>query len=143
MTYKNKRVGSLNAGTLLIDPKSGQVCKITSMKKGKVSKHGSAKAQIVTIGVFDHQKRRLTLPVDKNVKVPIVDRRVAQIISIDSDSYYLMDMEAYSNFEIEPPKDQEMKQIIEKAFNEGKIVYLDYRTIMNRFKIDTVRESEP
>ena len=48
MTYKNKRVGSLNAGNLLIDPKSGQVCKIKSMKKGKVSKHGSAKAQIVT-----------------------------------------------------------------------------------------------
>ncbi|MEM3630770.1 MAG: translation initiation factor IF-5A, partial [Nitrososphaerota archaeon] len=62
-------VSSLKVGhNIIID---GEPCKIVELEKSKPGKHGSAKARIVALGIFDNQKRTIITPVDAKVDVPI------------------------------------------------------------------------
>ncbi|HEX08608.1 MAG TPA: translation initiation factor IF-5A, partial [Thermoplasmatales archaeon] len=67
-------------------------CKIVSITTSKPGKHGEAKARIEAIGVFDGQKRSVVYPVRHKVSVPIIDKRVGQILSITGGTVQLMDM---------------------------------------------------
>jgi len=76
---------------------------IVNLEKSKPGKHGSAKARIDAIGVFDGQKRSIVQPVSAKVYVPIVERKGAQILSVLGNVAQLMDLNDYSTFEIEIP----------------------------------------
>jgi translation initiation factor 5A len=78
---------------------------IVNLEKSKPGKHGSAKARIDAIGVFDGQKRSIVQPVSAKVYVPIVERKGAQIISVLGNVAQLMDLNDYSTFEIEIPQE--------------------------------------
>ena len=82
---------------LIIDD---EACIIKSISKSKPGKHGSAKARIEVIGLFDGQKRSFIGSVATKVYVPIVERKNAQVISIISNIGQLMDMGDFSTFEI-------------------------------------------
>ena len=58
-------------------------CHIVDITKSKPGKHGSAKARIVAIGVFDGQKRQFVKPVDLNAEVPIIDKRPGQVFAVN------------------------------------------------------------
>ncbi|RLG22243.1 translation initiation factor IF-5A [Methanosarcinales archaeon] len=119
-------VGKLKEGRyVLID---GEVCVIKSITKSKPGKHGSAKARIDAIGLFDNQKRSLVQPVDAKIYVPIVERKTAQVLSISGNVVQLMDMETYSTFEIKVT-DEELAKL-----EEGKDV--QYLTSMGKIKLD-------
>jgi translation initiation factor 5A len=62
-------VGSLRVGGYMII--DNEPCRIVDITKSKPGKHGSAKARIVAIGVFDNQKRQFVKPVDSNAEIPI------------------------------------------------------------------------
>ena len=47
-------VGELRVGGYMII--DGEPCRIVDIAKSKPGKHGSAKARIVAIGIFDNQK---------------------------------------------------------------------------------------
>jgi translation initiation factor 5A len=78
-------------------------CKITSLTKSKPGKHGEAKARVEAVGVFDNQKRTLVHPVTHKVKVPIIDRRKAQVLALMGSEVQLMDMETYETFNVPIP----------------------------------------
>ena len=78
---------------------------IVNLEKSKPGKHGSAKARIDAIGVFDGQKRSIVQPVSAKVYVPIVERKGAQILSVLGNVAQLMDLNDYSTFEIEIPQE--------------------------------------
>jgi translation initiation factor 5A len=78
-------------------------CKITSLTKSKPGKHGEAKARVEAVGIFDKQKRTLVHPVTHKVKVPIIDRRKAQVLAIMGSEVQLMDMETYETFNVPIP----------------------------------------
>lgn len=80
-------------------------CKIVSITTSKPGKHGDAKARIEAIGVFDNQKRSVVYPVKHKVQIPIIDKRVAQVISVSGNIAQLMDMETYETFELEVPEE--------------------------------------
>lgn len=140
MAYEPVKVGSLKVGKFLIDPNSNQPCRVISIGKSKPGKHGAAKARITMVGVFDKQKRELLQPVDKRINVPIIDKRDAQVISIGSDSYNVMDNKSYDTFEIAPPEEEDIKKRTEKAFNEGKTVHVDYWVVMDKRKIVAMKQ---
>jgi translation initiation factor 5A len=73
-------------------------CKINSYSTAKPGKHGSAKARIEAVGVFDGKKRSLSQPVDAKVWVPIIDRKQGQVINVDDGEMQVMDLETYENF---------------------------------------------
>jgi len=103
-------------------------CKIVSITTSKPGKHGDAKARIEAIGIFDNQKRSVVYPVKHKVQIPIIDKRVAQVISVSGDVAQLMDMETYETFELEIP--EEFKGKLETGKEIQYIEALGKRKIM-------------
>lgn len=103
-------------------------CIIKSISKSKPGKHGSAKARIDAIGIFDNQKRSIVGPVSDKIYVPLVERKSAQVISISGDVAQLMDMADYSTFEL--PIQEEYKDRV----NEGEEI--TYITALGKMRID-------
>jgi len=80
-------------------------CRIISIQTSKPGKHGEAKARLEAIGLFDGQKRSIVHPVTHKVRVPIIDKRKAQVLSIHENKAQLMDLETYDTFELEIPEE--------------------------------------
>ncbi|MDK2892959.1 translation initiation factor IF-5A [Methanohalophilus sp.] len=103
-------------------------CVIKSISKSKPGKHGSAKARIDAIGLFDNQKRSIVSSVSSKIYVPIVERKTAQVLSISGDVAQLMDMGDYSTFELKIP--DEYKDRVK----EGEDI--SYITSLGKMRID-------
>jgi translation initiation factor 5A len=103
-------LGEVKTGNyILID---GEPCRVVEITKAKTGKHGSAKAHVVAIGLFSGNKKTLTAPVDQRVEMPIIEKRVGQIIADLGTSYQIMDLETFETFEIEKPDDPELLEKI-------------------------------
>ncbi len=83
----------------------GVACKVVDIQISKPGKHGSAKARVTAIGIFNGEKKQLLKPVDAEVHIPIVDKRVGQVVADMGDKYQIMDMETYETFEIDKNPD--------------------------------------
>jgi translation initiation factor 5A len=95
-------------------------CKIMSISTSKPGKHGEAKARIDAVGIFDEQKRSVVHPVKHKVRIPIIDKRSAQILALlGADVVQLMDMETYETFDMPIP--EELKGQLEPG---KEILYL-------------------
>ena len=80
-------------------------CKILSISTSKPGKHGEAKARIEAVGIFDGNKKSVVYPVKHKVQVPIIDKRQAQVVSIQGGEAQLMDLETYEMFQLPVPED--------------------------------------
>ncbi|AKB84179.1 translation initiation factor IF-5A [Methanococcoides methylutens] len=103
-------------------------CVIKSIAKSKPGKHGSAKARIEAIGIFDGQKRSIISSVSAKTYVPIVERKSAQVLSVSGEIAQLMDMEDYSTLELTIPE-----QFKDRVVEGADITYI---TAMGKMKID-------
>jgi translation initiation factor 5A len=126
LSKKPVEAGSLKEGNYVII--NDEPCRVVSIEKGKTGKHGHAKAHIVAIGIFNDAKKSLVLPVDSKVDVPIIDKRVAQVISVAGNTLMLMDMESYTNFEIN-------KSDVEVADNLEVGNEVEYWDVMGKRKV--------
>jgi translation initiation factor 5A len=124
-------VGSLKKGSYVIVDE--EPCRIVEIAKSKPGKHGSAKARIVTIGVFDGVKRSFVKPVSAKADVPMIEKKTGQIIATMPNSVQIMDLETYEIFETPFPKDEEVKSSIK----EGKDA--EYWQILGRIKIVRIK----
>ncbi|MFQ6128865.1 MAG: translation initiation factor IF-5A [Thermoplasmata archaeon] len=75
-------------------------CKILSISISKPGKHGEAKARVEAIGLFDEQKRSIVHPVTHKVKVPMIDKRKAQVLAVMGSEVQLMDLDTYETFNV-------------------------------------------
>ena len=105
-----------------------EACIIKSIAKSKPGKHGAAKARVDAIGVFDNQKRSIVGSVATKIYVPIVERKSAQVLSIEGDNVQLMDMADFTTFEI--PLPEEYKDRVK----EGEEI--QYLSALGKLKID-------
>ncbi|MHC1574482.1 MAG: translation initiation factor IF-5A [Candidatus Methanogasteraceae archaeon] len=105
-----------------------EVCIIKGISKSKPGKHGSAKARVDTIGLFDKQKRSLVQPVSAKIFVPIVERKSAQVLSISGNVAQLMDMAEYSTLEL-PIPDEYKDRVVEGS-------EIQYITALGKMRID-------
>ena len=80
-------------------------CKIIELTTSKPGKHGEAKARIVAIGIFSGAKKSMVSPVTHKVQVPMIEKRTAQVVSIQGTEAQLMDMETYEMFNIDIPEE--------------------------------------
>jgi translation initiation factor 5A len=80
-------------------------CKIISIQMSKPGKHGEAKARLEAVGIFDGQKRSVVHPVTHKVRVPMIDKGKAQVLSVHGNQAQLMDLETYQTFELPIPED--------------------------------------
>ena len=102
---KPTELGSLKIGSYILlpvsDQPSGEPCRLTEYDTSKPGKHGSAKARIVAVGIFDGQKRPHVGPVNMQVHVPLIDKRTAQIISITGSKIQVMDSETFETIDVD------------------------------------------
>ena len=78
-------------------------CKITSINISKPGKHGEAKCRLEAQGIFSGQKKSIVHPVTHKIKVPMIDKRIAQVLAIQGDEVQLMDLVSYETFNIPIP----------------------------------------
>ncbi len=104
-------------------------CHIVDIAKSKPGKHGSAKARIVAIGVFDGQKRQFVKPVDLNAEVPIIDKRPGQVFAVNPTGVQIMDLENYEYLDAPFPEDADLKAKLTPGTE------IEYWRIMGRIKI--------
>ncbi|MGP6206845.1 translation initiation factor IF-5A [Cuniculiplasma sp. SKW3] len=96
MSWQEAEVRELKVGRyMLIDDAP---CKIMEINMSKPGKHGEAKGRIVAIGIFDNQKRSVVYPVKHKVKVPIIEKKNAQVLSVSNNEAQLMDSETFETF---------------------------------------------
>jgi translation initiation factor 5A len=124
-------VGELRVGGyMMID---GEPCRIMDIAKSKPGKHGSAKARIVAIGVFDGQKRQFVKPVDLGAEIPIIDKRTGQVFAVNPTGVQLMDLETYEYLDAPFPEEPELKAKIVAGAE------VEYWKIFERIKIVRVK----
>lgn len=96
------------------------LCKIIDISLSAPGKHGHAKARIEAVGMLDDKKRVFIMSAEDRAKVPIIEKRTAQVISVSGDKVQLMDMETYDVFETNVP--EELK---EKLVDGVQVTYSD------------------
>ena len=109
-------VGSLTKGSYIVV--DGAACKVVSTATSRPGKHGHAKVNLMAVGLIDKKKRNLVLPGHDNVEVPIIEKKTAQVLSINGDKANVMDSETYETFDLDIP--EELKSEIAEG---GSILY--------------------
>ena len=123
-------LGSLKVGSYIII--DGEPCRIVSYDHSKPGKHGSAKARVAAMGVFDGSRHSLVAPVSANVEVPLIDKRSGQLISGAGQVLQIMDLETFEVFETSAIEDE-----IRDKLNQGGEV--EYWKVLERVKIVRVK----
>jgi translation initiation factor 5A len=125
-------LGSLKVGSYIII--DNEPCRIVSYDHSKPGKHGSAKARVAAIGVFDGSKHSLVSPVSANVEVPLINKRSGQVISISGQTLQIMDLETFAVFETSAIEEE-----IRNKIRQGGEV--EYWQVLDRVKIVRVKGS--
>ncbi len=129
---KPTELGSLKIGSYILLPVSdqptGDLCRITEFDTSKPGKHGSAKARIVGVGIFDGQKRPHVGPVSMQIHVPLIDKRTGQIISITGSKIQVMDSETFETIDADMVEEE-----LEGKLQQGNDI--EYWNVMGRTKI--------
>ncbi len=128
---KPVELGAIKVGSyVMVD---SEPCRIVDYTKSKPGKHGSAKARVVAIGVFDGVKRTFVKPVDSQVEVPLIEKRSGQVLSLLPNAVQLMDLETYSVFEAPLPEEEDLKGRLANG------VEVEYWRILGRIKIQRTK----
>ncbi len=110
-SIKNLQVGKF----IVIDDEPCKVLNVTTSVPGK---HGGAKARLEAVGIFDNRRRSIVKPADTEIEIPIVEKRVGQVVAIAGDTAQIMDMESYETFDSKIP--EELKG---KLMQGGEVIY--------------------
>jgi len=108
---KNLQVGKF----VVIDEEPCKVLNVTTSVPGK---HGGAKARLEVVGIFDNRRRSIVKPADTEIEIPIVEKKVGQVVAIAGDTAQIMDMETYETFDSKIP--DELKG---KLAQGGEVIY--------------------
>jgi len=84
------------------------VYRVLSTDKSKSGKHGHAKVRMSIEHISTGNKKSLVLPGDDKVKQPIIDKRIGQVLAVNSDSVQMMDTDSYETFEVAIPNYEEI-----------------------------------
>ena len=135
---KPSDLGSLKIGSYILlphsDQPSGEPCRIVEYDTSKPGKHGSAKARIVGQGVFDGQKRPHVGPVSMQIHIPLINKKVGQIISMNGDVVQVMDSESFETLDISMV-DDEVKGKLANGDN------VEYWVVMDKTKIMRIKST--
>ena len=123
-------LGSLKVGSYIVI--DGEPCRIVSYDHSKPGKHGSAKARVAAISVFDGSKHTLVSPVSASVEVPLIDKRNGQVISISGKVLQIMDLETFEVFETSAVE----QDVIDKVRQGGEV---EYWKVLERIKVARVK----
>ena len=122
---KQVSVSSLKKGSFCII--DDIACVVRSIQVSKAGKHGHAKCRIEAIGIINNQKKIIVVPGHDPIRVPIIEKKNAQVLSVNKGIANVMDMETYETFDLKIPEDlkdqvQEGKQVAYWIVLNDKII---------------------
>lgn len=123
---KPVELGALRVGSYVVV--EDEPCRIVNYTKSKPGKHGSAKARVVAIGVFDDAKRSFVKPVSSQVVVPIIEKKGGQVIALLPSAVQVMDLETFEIFETPMPEED-----LKSKLSSG--VEVEFWRVLGRTKI--------
>lgn len=103
MTTKPVDVGSLKKGSYVV--LEGAACVVTDVQVSKSGKHGHAKVRLTGVGIVDDKKRVVIMPAHDKLEAPIIEKKTAQVLSINGDMVNVMDNETYETFDLKIPEE--------------------------------------
>jgi len=106
-------------------------CKVLDVSCSVSGKHGGAKARLEAIGLFDNKRRSVVKPADAEMDVPIIEKKIGQVVAISGSNAQIMDMTDYETFDLAIP--DELKDKIA----QGKEI--SYWVIMGKKMLMEVR----
>ena len=85
--------------TILID---GNACSVTSNDTSKTGKHGASKCRIEAREILTGRKKIVAVPGSDRFEVPNIEKRKAQVLSVNEDelSASVMDLESYETMDM-------------------------------------------
>jgi len=83
--------------TIMID---GAACIVRNLDISKTGKHGASKCRMDAIGIMDGKKRVIAVPGSERFEVPSVEKRKAQVLSINGDMANVMDLENFETYDM-------------------------------------------
>ena len=142
MSIRRTEIQKLKSGQyIMVDD---EPCIIKATERSKSGKHGHAKVRVVCVGMFDNNKRSLTIPSGHMTEVPEIFKGSAQINFIEDSLINIMDLESYESMDVDWPKDEELvKKFKDLQADPGKLssAQVEYwrlagRTLLNRVIIN-------
>ncbi|GAG01596.1 unnamed protein product [marine sediment metagenome] len=103
MTTKPVSVGSLKKGNYVV--LEGAACIVSDTQVSRPGKHGHAKVRLTAVGMIDGKKRVVVLPGHDNIDAPIIEKKFAQVLSINGNMANVMDNETYETFDLKIPEE--------------------------------------
>ena len=138
MSIRRTEIQKLKSGQyIMVDE---EPCVIKSTERSKSGKHGHAKVRVVCVGVFDNNKRSLTIPSGHMVEVPEINKGTAQVNFIEDAVINIMDLESYQSMDVRWPSDEELVTRINELranpqkMSQSQVEYwqLAGKTLINR-----------
>lgn len=132
MSTKPVTVSSLKKGSYVV--LDDAACVVTDVQVSRPGKHGHAKVRLTGVGIIDSKKREVVMPGHGSLLVPIIEKKSAQVLSVQGDMANVMDAETYETFDLKIP--DELK---------GKVVggcSVLYWTILNDKAMKQVKGAE-
>ncbi len=116
MDKKLTEVSSLKVGGFII--MDGIACRVSSIQISKPGKHGHSKSRVEAIGLIDGQKKIIVKPSHDKVEVPIIEKKGAQVLSINKDVANVMDTETFETFDLKIPEElkDEVKENVQVTY---------------------------
>ncbi len=120
MSIRRTEIQKLKTGQyIMVDE---EPCTIKSTERSKSGKHGHAKVRVVCVGVFDNNKRSLTIPSGHMVEIPEIIKSTAQINFIEDSSINVMNLDNYESTDVIWPEDEDLvNKLKELQANPSKL----------------------
>ena len=138
MSTRPTDANSIKRGSYIVV--DGEPCQVIDLSHSKTGKHGHAKIRMEAIGLFDKKKRSPVMPSTAKVQVPLIDKRNAQVITLEGKEMSVMDKESYETLSIAKPSDPEFLSKLEEIIGAGKTAEVEYWIVLNRHIINRVKE---
>ncbi|QQG39057.1 MAG: translation initiation factor IF-5A [Candidatus Woesearchaeota archaeon] len=120
-----EEIGGLKVGRYVIF--DGKVCTIKDVQKSKPGKHGATKCRVEAVALIDGSKTVKVMPSSERVDVPIIEKKIAQVISIQDGKASVMDMESYETLELIVP--EELKNEVKEGVQVVYWILMDEKII--------------
>ena len=103
MTTKMITANNVQKGSFIV--LENAACRVVDVEISKPGKHGHSKVRVSAIGLVDEKKRVVVMPGHDNVEVPIIEKRTAQVLSVQGGTANVMDSETYETFDLKIPEE--------------------------------------
>lgn len=100
---KPASIGTLTKGSYIVI--DGAACKVVDVQVSRPGKHGHAKVRLTGVGLLDDKKRVIVAPGHDHVDVPIVEKKNAQVLSVEGNKASVMDSDTYETYDLDIPEE--------------------------------------